>query len=71
MPRKGAIEVEGAVVEVLSNKLCRVELSNGHRVLAFAAGKASPSLDRLAQGDRVWLEMSPCDLSSGRLIVKE
>ena len=70
MARKGAIEVEGAVVEVLSNKLCRVELANGHRVLAYVAGRVSLSFARLAPGDKVQLEMSPCDLSSGRLIVK-
>ena len=70
MAREGAIEVEGIIAEVLSNKMYRVELANGHRVLAYAAGKARLSFARLAAGDRVWLEMSPYDLSAGRIIVK-
>jgi translation initiation factor IF-1 len=71
MAREGAIEVEGAIVEVLSNKMYRVELANGHRLLAYVAGKARLSFGRLAAGDRVWLEMSPYDLSSGRIIVEK
>ncbi|MGO9201992.1 MAG: translation initiation factor IF-1 [Limisphaerales bacterium] len=71
MAREGAIEVEGAIVEVLSNGTCRVELSNGHRVLAYVAGKAKLSFVRLAPGDRVRLEMSPYDLSQGRIIVED
>ena len=70
MARKGAIEVEGAVVEVLPNKMYRIELANGHRVLAYAAGKARLSFACLQAGDRVWLEMSLYDLSVGRMIVK-
>ena len=71
MAREGAIEAEGAVVEVLPNQMCRVELSNGHRLLAFVAGKARSRLGRLAPGDKVRLAMSPYDLSTGRIIVKE
>jgi translation initiation factor IF-1 len=69
MAREGAIEVEGAIVEVLSDKAYRVELANGHRLLAYVAGRARPGLARLAAGDKVRLEMSPYDLSSGRIIV--
>ncbi len=69
MAREGAIEVEGAIVEVLPNRMYRVELSNGHRVLAYMAGKARLSFARLALGDSVRLEMSPYDLSKGRIIV--
>jgi translation initiation factor IF-1 len=69
MAREGAIEVEGAIVEVLPNKMYRVELANGHRVLAYSAGKARLGFVRLAAGDRVRLEMSPYDLSEGRIIV--
>ena len=65
-----AIEVEGAVVEVLPNKTYRVELDNGHRVLAFVTGRARMSFARLALGDRVRLAMSPYDLSEGRIIVE-
>jgi translation initiation factor IF-1 len=70
MAREGAIEVEGTIVEVLSNKMYRVELANGHSVLAYAAGKARLSFARMAAGDRVRLEMSPYDLSEGRIIVE-
>ena len=70
MAREGAIEVEGAVVEVLPNRMYRVELANGHRLLAFVAGKARLSFAGLAPGDKVRLEMSPYDLSAGRIIVE-
>ena len=70
MAREGAIEVEGVVVEVLPNKMYRVELANGHRLLAFVTGKARLSFARLAPGDKVRLEMSPYDLSEGRIIVE-
>jgi translation initiation factor IF-1 len=70
MAGKGAIEVEGAIVEVLPNKMYRVELANRHRVLAYVAGKARLSFARLAPGDKVRLEMSPYDLSEGRIIIE-
>ena len=71
MARQDAIKVEGAVVEVLPNRTCRVELPNGHRLLAYAPAKARASLGRLAPGDRVELELSPYDLSQGRLILQD
>ena len=67
MAREGALQAEGAIVEVLPNKMYRVELANGHRVLAYAKGKARRDLARLSAGDRVRLEMSPYDLSVGRI----
>ena len=67
MARTDAIKVEGAVVEVLPNQTYRVELSNGHRLLAFVAGRARLSFANLAPGQRVMLEMSPYDLSQGRI----
>ena len=70
MAREGAFEVEGAVVEVLPNQTYRVELANGHRLLAFMRGKARSSLAHLAPGDKVRLELSPYDLSAGRIIVE-
>jgi translation initiation factor IF-1 len=70
MAREGAIEVEGAIVEVLPNRTYRVELANGHRLLAYISGKARLSFVRLGAGDRVHLEMSPYDLSEGRIIVE-
>jgi translation initiation factor IF-1 len=70
MAREGAIEVEGAIVEVLPNRMYRVELANGHRLLAYVAGKTRLSFVRLALGDKVRLEMSPYDLSAGRIVVE-
>jgi len=58
-------------VEVLSSKLYRVELTNGHRLLAFIAGKARPGFAGLTFGDRVRLALSPYDLSAGRIIVEK
>jgi len=71
MARENAIEAEGAIVEVLSNRTCRVQLANGYRLLAFVAGNARLSFARVAVGDKVRLELSPYDLSSGRIIVKQ
>ena len=71
MASENAIHVEGAIVEVLPNQTCRVELANGHRVLAYVAGRVRLGFARLAQGDRVRLEMSPYDLSQGRIIVED
>jgi translation initiation factor IF-1 len=70
MARESAIEVEGAIVEVLPNKMYRVELTNGHRLLAYVTGKARLGFAHLATGDRVRLEMSTYDLSEGRIIVE-
>jgi translation initiation factor IF-1 len=71
MARESALEAEGAVVEVLSNKLSRVELANGHRLVAFVAGKAQARFAGLAPGDKVRLELSPYDLSAGRIILEK
>ena len=68
MARENVIQVEGAVVEVLPNQIYRVELANGHRLLAFVAGKARLNFARLAPGEKVMLEMSPYDLSQGRVV---
>jgi len=66
--RENAIEVEGVVVELLRTHTCQVELANGHRVRAFLTGKARLSFERLAVGEVVVLEISPYDLSVGRII---
>jgi translation initiation factor IF-1 len=65
MAREDAIKLEGAVVEVLPNTMYRVELPNGHRVLAHVSGKMRLNFTRFLPGDRVTLEMSPYDLSKG------
>jgi translation initiation factor IF-1 len=65
MAREDAIQIEGAVVEVLPNTMYRVELCNGHRVLAHVSGKMRRNSTRFLPGDKVTLEMSPYDLSKG------
>jgi translation initiation factor IF-1 len=70
MAGENAFQVEGVVIETLPNQTYRVELSNGHEVLAFVAGRAKRSFAGLAPGDRVKLQMSPYDLAEGRIIVE-
>ncbi len=70
MARTDAFKVEGIVLESLANKTYRVELANGHRLLAFVAGKRKHSV-RLAPGDKVNLVLSPYDLSEGRIVVAD
>ena len=67
MPKKEAIEVEGIVVEALPNAMFRVELPNGHKVLAHISGKIRVHYIRILPGDRVLVELSPYDLSRGRI----
>jgi len=67
MPKKEAIEVEGVVVEALPNAMFRVELPNGHEVLAHISGKIRMHYIRVLLGDKVLIELSPYDLSRGRI----
>jgi translation initiation factor IF-1 len=67
MAKKEAIEVEGTVVEPLPNGMFRVELPNGHRVLAHISGKIRLHYIKVLPGDRVLIELSPYDLSRGRI----
>jgi translation initiation factor IF-1 len=67
MPKKEAIEVEGTVVEALPNATFRVELANGHRVLAHISGKIRVHYIRVLPGDKVLVELSPYDLNRGRI----
>jgi translation initiation factor IF-1 len=62
-----AIEVAGVVREVLPNAMFRVELENRHRVLAHVSGKMRKNFIRILTGDRVLIELSPCDLTRGRI----
>ncbi|MBI3849602.1 MAG: translation initiation factor IF-1 [Verrucomicrobia bacterium] len=71
MAREDAIRLEGAVVEVLPNTMYRVELSNGHRVLAHVSGKMRLNFARFVPGDKVTLEMSPYDLSKGCITLEQ
>ena len=67
MAREGSIEVEGKIHEALPNAMFRVELDNGHRVLAHISGKMRMHYIRLLPGDKVKLELSPYDLTRGRI----
>ena len=67
MPKKDAIEVEGAVVQVLPNAMFRVELSSGHRVLAHISGKMRINFIRILPGDRVKVELAAYDPTRGRI----
>lgn len=67
MPKKETIEVEGEVVEALPNAMFRVKLPTGHKVLAHVSGKIRVHFIRILPGDRVLVELSPYDLSRGRI----
>ncbi|MDQ6631675.1 MAG: translation initiation factor IF-1 [Verrucomicrobiota bacterium] len=71
MPREDAIKVEGIVIEALPNKLFRIALANGHQILGHLNGKMRPDFFRISVGDKVMVEMSPYDLSKGRIVVGE
>ncbi len=67
MPKEDAIEVEGTVIEPLPNAMFRVGLDNGHKVLAHVSGKMRMNYIRILAGDRVKVELSPYDLTRGRI----
>jgi len=67
MAKKEAIEVEGTVTESLPNATFRVELANGHKVLAYVSGKIRLHFIRVLPGDRVLVDLSPYDLTRGRI----
>ena len=67
MPKEDAIEVEGTVVEPLPNAMFRVERESGPRVLAHVSGKMRMNFIRILPGDRVKVELSPYDLTRGRI----
>jgi translation initiation factor IF-1 len=67
MAKKEAIEVEGTVVEPLPNGMFRVELPNGHKVLAHISGKIRMHYIKILAGDKVIVELSPYDLNRGRI----
>ena len=68
--KDGAIEMEGTVAEALPNAMFRVELTNGHKVLAHISGKMRKNYIRILPADRVIVEMSPYDLTKGRIIYR-
>lgn len=68
MAKEQAIQVEGKVTETLPNAVFRVEIPNGHSVLAHVSGKIRMSFIKILPGDRVLVELSPYDLSRGRIL---
>ncbi len=71
MPKEEAIQVEGKVLETLPNAMFRVELENGHRVLAHISGKMRMHFIKILPGDKVTVELSPYDLARGRIVFRE
>lgn len=67
MPKEEAIQVEGTIIEPLPNAMFRVELDNGHKVLAHISGKMRMHFIKILPGDRVTVELSPYDLTRGRV----
>ncbi len=71
MAREGTIEVEGRIVEILAEVLFRVELGNGHRLVAHVSGKRRLAFERLSLGDCVKVRLSPYDLSQGSITARD
>ncbi len=70
MAKDDVIEVDGTVVEPLPNAMFRVELANGHLVLAHISGKMRMNFIKILAGDRVMVELSPYDLTRGRIVYR-
>ncbi len=68
--KDGVIEIEGTIVEALPNAMFRVELTNGHKVLAHISGKMRQHYIRILPEDRVVVELSPYDLTRGRIVFR-
>ena len=67
MAKDDVIEVEGIILEALPNAMFKVELSNGHKILAHVSGRLRMNFIRILPGDKVTIEMSPYDLTKGRI----
>ena len=70
LAKEEGIQVEGTVIEPLPNAMFRVELENGHKVLAHISGKMRMHFIRILPGDKVTVELSPYDLSRGRIVYR-
>lgn len=70
MPKTSSIEQDGTILEALSNAMFRVELQNGHQLIAHISGKMRMHYIKILPGDKVKLEMSPYDLSKGRIVYR-
>lgn len=71
MAKEEAITVEGTVLETLPNAMFKVELENGHKVLAHVSGKMRMYFIKILPGDKVTIELSPYDLTRGRIVYRE
>jgi len=71
MPKEDHIELEGTVIETLPNTMFRVELENGHIITAHISGKMRKNYIRILTGDKVTVEMTPYDLTKGRITYRE
>ncbi len=71
MSKSDVIEVEGTIIEKLPNAMFLVELENGHRILGHISGKLRMNFIRILPGDKVLIEMSPYDLTKGRIIWRD
>ena len=70
MAKQKSIEQDGTILEALSNAMFRVQLENGHEVLSYISGKMRMNYIRILPGDKVRLEMSPYDLTKGRIVFR-
>jgi len=70
MAKQASIEQDGTIIEALSNAMFRVELENGHQVVAHISGKMRMHYIKILPGDKVKLEMSPYDLTKGRIVYR-
>ncbi|MFN3402942.1 MAG: translation initiation factor IF-1 [Cytophagaceae bacterium] len=70
MAKQASIEQDGTIVEALSNAMFKVELENGHQVIAHISGKMRMNYIKILPGDKIRLEMSPYDLSKGRIVYR-
>jgi translation initiation factor IF-1 len=70
MAKQSSIEQDGIIVEALSNAMFRVELENGHQVIAHISGKMRMNYIKILPGDKIKLEMSPYDLTKGRIVYR-
>jgi translation initiation factor IF-1 len=70
MVKKDAIKLEAKVIDALPNAMFRVELENGHRIIAHVSGKMRMHFIRILPGDTVTVEMSPYDLTKGRIVLR-
>ena len=70
MPKEGSIEFQGVVLELLPNAMFKVKLQNDHEILAHSSGKMRKNRIRVLLGDKVTVEMTPYDLTKGRIIFR-